>query len=69
MWKFERALELLDKQGRTRKWLAEQCGIEITSLNHLLIGSRVPSRPVLLLMARALECKVEDLAPTEQKTG
>lgn len=70
MWKALKAKELLDVQGRTRRWLAEQCGIELQSLNHLLNGQRNPSRPVLLLMAQALETTVEELeASSKTRVG
>jgi transcriptional regulator with XRE-family HTH domain len=57
MWIPERARKRLVFIGRTRKWLAEYCGIERTSLNeNLRDNGRPPSRPVLKLMAQALEC-------------
>lgn len=53
-WNHERAKELIAIRGRTRRWVAEQCGLEVKSLNNILRG-RKPGRPVLKLMARALE--------------
>lgn len=60
MWMAERAKELLNKEGRTRKWLASQCGIDVNSLKSILAG-RKPSRPVIKLMAQALNCSESDL--------
>jgi transcriptional regulator with XRE-family HTH domain len=56
--------KLLDEQGRTRKWLARECGIELGSLNHILAGRRQPGLPVLKLMARALGVSEGSLYPT-----
>lgn len=70
-WNNEGARELLVKLGRTKRWLAEQCGIELTSLNVCLQG-RAPGRPVLKLMALALETTEEFLAnggQSEQRTA
>ncbi len=61
MWKCNAAVQLLEEQGRTRKWLAKQCEIEVESLNHLLAGRRSPSRPVLKLLAQALNTSVDHL--------
>lgn len=70
MLKTEKAKQLLEQEGRTRKWLAEQCGIELQSLNNILAGSHNPGRPVLLLMAQALETTVEELDPEHKaRTG
>lgn len=53
-WKLERALILIEKEGRTRKWLAEYVGITQLSLNHYLSGRRIPGRPIIKLIAQAL---------------
>lgn len=64
MWNPDRALKLIEKHGRTRKWLAEQCGIGYASLNYILNG-RKPGRPVLKLMANALGTDEAELMPPE----
>lgn len=61
MWKPERAKQLIEREGRTRKWVADRCGIEVESLSQCLGGHRSPGRPVLILMAQALNCKITDL--------
>lgn len=61
MWNPERAKQLIDDRGRTRKWVANQCGITVETLSHHLSGRRNPSLPVLMHMARALECDVSEL--------
>jgi plasmid maintenance system antidote protein VapI len=63
----DRANELLkrvEQTGRFRSaknWLAEECGIETASLIHILSGRREPSRPVIILMAKALQTSPEFL--------
>lgn len=60
-WRLDRALELLEKEGRTKKWLAGYCGINLLSLNHYLSGRRVPARPIIKLIAQALNTTEEYL--------
>jgi transcriptional regulator with XRE-family HTH domain len=67
-WKPEKALKLLEEQGRTRKWLAAQCGIHIKSLHRILSG-HPPSLPVLKLMAIALEIDEEYLKGTAPRAS
>jgi transcriptional regulator with XRE-family HTH domain len=66
MWNREAAIQLIKREGRTRDWIAEQCGIETESLNHILTGRRNPSRPVLILLANALKTSLESLSGEEQ---
>jgi transcriptional regulator with XRE-family HTH domain len=54
VWLLNRALELLEREGRTKKWLAEYCRINLQSLNHYLSGRRIPPRPIVRLIAQAL---------------
>ena len=51
----------MKKEGRTRSWLAEKCGIKTATLGFYMRGDRVPSKAVLILMAQALNCHIEDL--------
>jgi transcriptional regulator with XRE-family HTH domain len=50
--KLRRAVE---EQGRTVRWLARQCGVTDDTIRKALQGTRIPSLPVLKLMAIALE--------------
>lgn len=61
MWNAERAKQYIKREGRTREWLASKCGITVESLSHCLGGVRSPGKPVLLLMAQALQCEPSDL--------
>lgn len=67
-WKFAKARELKQKHGRKTDWLARECGVETKSMRNMLRGSANPSRSVLLLMAQALECSVDDLSAEEPQT-
>lgn len=60
MWNSGKARELLEQRGRTRKWLARECGVDVRSLNNMLLG-RKPGLPVIKLMAQALECEEGEL--------
>jgi transcriptional regulator with XRE-family HTH domain len=60
MWNQSRAKELIEEKGRTRKWVAEQCRITVESLSQILNG-RTPSRPVVALMAQALDVDESEL--------
>lgn len=62
-WNPERAKELIELRGRTRKWVASMCGVRRMTFNHYLTGRRNPSKAVLYLMAQALETTIEDLWP------
>lgn len=67
MWDRERALELIEKEGRTRQWLARYVGISQDSLKHYLSSHRVPARPIIKLMAQALNTTEEYLMGTDAK--
>ncbi len=57
--------QLLEEQGRTRKWFAREIGIELSSLNHILNGRRKPGLPVLKLMALTLDVSEKFLTEDE----
>lgn len=61
MWSSDRLLALLEKEGRTRKWLADKCGLKLGSLHSILGGTRNPGRPAVKLMAMALNTTEEYL--------
>ena len=65
LWNPERALELIEREGRTRAWLASQCRIEEGTLKQILLGNRRPSRPVAKLMADALKATEAELLGEE----
>jgi len=61
MWKPERARQLLDREGRTRKWIAPRCGLTVDSLSQCLGGHRSPGKAALILMAQLLRCDPNEL--------
>lgn len=67
-WNPVRVRQLMAEQGRTRKWVADQCGITPATLTHILTGRR-PGLPVQKLLASALGVTVEDLVQREAKAG
>lgn len=54
MWQPDRALRQLENEGRTRAWVAKYCGMTPQSINNFLAGRRSPTKPILKLMAQAL---------------
>lgn len=65
MLKVDRVKQLLDEHGRTRKWLARECGLEVDSLKPILTGRRQPGLPVLKLMALAFNVSLNELIEKE----
>lgn len=66
MWNWSRTVERMKKEGRTRAWLADQCGVTLNSLQAMLSGRRRPGRPVIKLMAIALRTTEEELLGEEE---
>ncbi len=54
MWQASRALKKVEEEGRTRVWLAQYVGQTPQSINGFLSGRRVPTKPVIKLLAQAL---------------
>lgn len=68
MLKTTRIKELIEAQGRTRKWLALKSGISVGSLHHALGSNRrTLSRPAIMLLAEALGTTVEDISDYNSK--
>lgn len=73
MFKHARAKQLLDERGRTRKWLARNCGLKDGTLKQYLNGFQKPGIETTRNMARLLEVPLADLdeeiANAEQATA
>lgn len=54
-------ISILNKTGKSQKWLAEQCGVTLGMINHIVTGYSLPSLPVAIKLARALNSTVEDI--------
>lgn len=55
-----RIYELLQKQGRTQRWLAEMCGLNPVSLNNIINKGRT-SLETLEKIALVLDVQIGDL--------
>ena len=54
-------VSILNKTGKSQKWLADQCGVTIGMINHIVTGYSLPSLPVAIKLARALNSTVDDI--------
>jgi DNA-binding XRE family transcriptional regulator len=54
-------LSLLRSQNHSQKWLAEQCGVTVGMINHIITGYALPSLPVAIKIAKSLEVTVDDI--------
>jgi len=54
MWQSKRASDLAKREGRTRIWIANFCGVCPQSIYNFLSGRTSPPRPMVKLMAIAL---------------
>jgi predicted transcriptional regulator len=58
--------EVLVKQGRSKAWLSKVSGIQRPYITKLCSGKIDPRLSTLRLIARALDCKIDDLWPMEE---
>ncbi|WP_180953776.1 helix-turn-helix transcriptional regulator [Bacillus sp. T33-2] len=56
-----RLREILKKQGRSQKWLAEQVVVNKSTISDLVKGAHDPSLLVASRIAKALGVKIEDI--------
>lgn len=69
-WRHDRAQELLDQEGRTRRWLADQCAVAESSLKLYMSGHRKPGSSAIKLMAMSLNCSEAYLLDeTNERSG
>lgn len=59
--------QLIDKSGRTRKWLASQIRVEPETITHYLSGNRQPSAAVIKLLSMALEVPETEIWDDEKQ--
>ena len=67
-WKYAETKVLMKKRGRRTDWVADECGIEVTTLRNMLRGSK-PSLPVMKLMAIALQCDLSEIFDSTETVG
>lgn len=68
MWQSARALEKLELEGRTRAWLSRYVGLTTQSINIFLSGKRGPPKPIVKLIAQALNTTEAYLMGEDLKT-
>jgi transcriptional regulator with XRE-family HTH domain len=61
MLSIERLKKALKDEGRTREWVADQCGIKIITLSSYLKGARQPSLSVVKLLSQTLRVPETEL--------
>lgn len=61
MFKHERAKQLLEAEGRTRKWVAQQLGLTPGTLNQYLAGFQRPGRETIANMAKLFQVEISQL--------
>lgn len=57
----KKILTILRSQRRSQKWLAEQCGVTIGMVNHIITGYSLPSLTVAIKIAKALDVTMDDI--------
>lgn len=62
-WQHEVAEQQRQREGRTRKWIADFCGVSRDTVNRYLSGRRKPKRTFIKLYALALNCPAHILDP------
>lgn len=50
---------LLSSLGKDQTWLAEQCGVTPSMVNHVISGRAIPSLPVALRISKSLGISVD----------
>lgn len=60
-------MQMIEEQGRTKRWIARYCGLSLESLNHYLTGRRNPRLPILKLLAQALNVQESSLIIEDQE--
>lgn len=58
--------DLRKAKGMTMDELAKASGVSRVSINRYELGDRVPDIIIASKLARALDCKIEDLVPLKE---
>lgn len=56
-----RIAQHLASSGNSRKWLADQCGVTVGMIGHIITGHALPSLPVAIKICKALNCTLDDV--------
>lgn len=52
---------LLNSKGKSQTWLAEQCGVTLGMINHIITGRSIPSLQLALKICKALDTTAETI--------
>jgi len=59
--------EIIQREGRKQKWLAEQIGVSETDISNYIANRRRPNHERLTTMCKLLNCRIVDLYPNSKR--
>ena len=59
--------EVIKREGRKQKWIAEKIGVSETDVSSYIANRRKPNHERLTAMCRLLNCKIVDLYPNSKR--
>ena len=62
-----RIKEVIKREGRKQKWIAEKIGVSETDVSSYIANRRKPNHDRLTAMCRLLNCRIVDLYPNSKR--
>jgi DNA-binding XRE family transcriptional regulator len=62
-----RIKEIIKREGRKQKWVAEKIGVSETDVSSYIANRRRPNHDRLTAMCKLLNCKIVDLYPNSKR--
>ena len=62
-----RIKEIIKREGRKQKWVAEKIGVSETDVSSYIANRRRPNHERLTAMCKLLNCKIVDLYPNSKR--
>ena len=59
--------EVIKREGRKQKWIAEKIGVSETDVSSYIANRRRPNHDRLTAMCRLLNCRIVDLYPNSKR--
>ncbi len=59
--------EVIKREGRKQKWIAEKIGVSETDVSSYIANRRKPNHERLTAMCRLLNCRIVDLYPNSKR--
>ena len=59
--------EVIKREGRKQKWIAEKIGVSETDVSSYIANRRKPNHDRLTAMCRLLNCRIVDLYPNSKR--